>query len=81
MDSTGASQAEDCPEWTIFLENLNKRDYFQGEMEGSKKHSERMASAKEFFLGHFQGRYGGEEEEDEGELRWEKGDTTWSSLW
>ena len=52
----------------IFLENLNKTDYFQGEKEGSKKHSERMAAAVEFFLAHFQGRYGGGEE-DEAELR------------
>eukprot|EP00111_Clytia_hemisphaerica_P007767 TCONS_00022566-protein len=39
-------------QWQSFLENLKKNDFFQGEMEGSKKYKEFMSRAKEHFKEH-----------------------------
>ncbi|XP_076850683.1 protein ecdysoneless homolog isoform X2 [Brachyhypopomus gauderio] len=37
------------PLWKAFLHNLEKRDYFRGELEGSVRYKELMSSAENFF--------------------------------
>ena len=74
LQCPGVSLTEDNPQWTNFLDNLNKRDYFLGEMEGSQKQCARMASAKEFFRNHFQGGHDEEKEGDGEEMRLVSGD-------
>ena len=37
------------PKWQAFLQKLRVSGYFEGEIEGSRKHREKLAAAEEYF--------------------------------
>jgi len=42
--------AESDPRWSSFLHSLQESGYFGKELEGSMKHNEKMAAAREYFM-------------------------------
>ena len=49
----GADAEPHGRKWNEYLENLKNNDFFRGELEGSKKYTELLKSAKEHFKEHF----------------------------